>query len=535
MTLTKIILVYDEKVVSRKIPVFQELPPSIPELAPVEDGMEVDKAAANLRIKYVKSDKHVQIFRKLRDSLPIIGYKVLDIMEEKKVAAKKKAQQKESLKKQVDVKMVDVTAGPSKETIDKLVAAEVSRQIKRLPKKNGGGSGQNSSVGPSKPRQPSQSSRKASNQGPKVAGVKRKATPSKGAGSSKKSKKSTYPDEILEVPEVLAHELLMLRATRQDRQIAASRSGIHLGPGVSSLIYEFSPDVYASLMSAGLGAGLKYMFPSSVSTELPRKAYEEWCNTIRWKWHLRDEPEDADFDPDLYIRKNKLAEEGPQFLENGLSQGRRTLLSMLRPLEKALASSSIPSIPNSVQTKELSDIMTRFKLLCLPSDKNLGVTLVTREWFIEQALAHLSQPNSYRKLDRAEAFELLREQENKIRMLAAHQYARGKDKKESQLQTFLTQFTDDMDDHPERVIETVPRFYIIPKIHKSPWKGRPIMPGHSALHSPAAKMASKMLKPLVDAQPYVIKGTKDFIQKIEQLRFDERDQIWIVGGDIEAY
>ncbi|KEP45355.1 reverse transcriptase, partial [Rhizoctonia solani 123E] len=82
-----------------------------------------------------------------------------------------------------------------------------------------------------------------------------------------------------------------------------------------------------------------------------------------------------------------------------------------------------------------------------------------------------------------------------------------------------------------------PRFYIIPKIHKSPWKGRPIVPAHSAVHSPAAKLASMMLKPLVQRQPYIIHGSKDFIQKVSQIRWfkEEKNRIFIIGGDIEAY
>ncbi|KAG8736400.1 hypothetical protein FRC10_009334 [Ceratobasidium sp. 414] len=44
-----------------------------------------------------------------------------------------------------------------------------------------------------------------------------------------------------------------------------------------------------------------------------------------------------------------------------------------------------------------------------------------------------------------------------------------------------------------------------------------------------------MLKPLVESQPYIIKGTKDFIQKIEKLHFPATQKVWIVGGNIEAY
>jgi hypothetical protein len=78
----------------------------------------------------------------------------------------------------------------------------------------------------------------------------------------------SYPDKILEVPARLTHELLMLRATRLDRAVACCRFGVHLGPGVTSLInYKFGYDelldmsVYDRLCAAGLSVGLKTCFP----------------------------------------------------------------------------------------------------------------------------------------------------------------------------------------------------------------------------------------------------------------------------------
>jgi hypothetical protein len=125
-----------------------------------------------------------------------------------------------------------------------------------------------------------------------------------------------------------------------------------------------------------------------------------------------------------------------------------------------------------------------------------------------------------------------------VKQLAAHPFIQPpKDSKkvQSQKQQWLVQHTILMDKKPEEIIEKTPRFYIIPKIHKNPWKGRPIMPENSCLHSLAAKMASMMLKPLIGSQPYIIHGTKHFIQQIEKVRFNLSEKIFIVGGDIEAY
>ncbi|KDN44043.1 hypothetical protein RSAG8_05775, partial [Rhizoctonia solani AG-8 WAC10335] len=107
----------------------------------------------------------------------------------------------------------------------------------------------------------------------------------------------------------------------------------------------------------------------------------------------------------------------------------------------------------------------------------------------------------------------------------------------SQKSIWVSQHAKQLSRDATPVLRATPRFYVIPKIHKSPWKGRPIVPAHSAVHSPAAKLASMMLKPLVNRQPYVIRGSKEFIRDISAIRFyrEEKSKIFIVGGDIEAY
>ncbi|THG95847.1 hypothetical protein EW145_g7889 [Phellinidium pouzarii] len=66
---------------------------------------------------------------------------------------------------------------------------------------------------------------------------------------------------------------------------------------------------------------------------------------------------------------------------------------------------------------------------------------------------------------------------------------------------------------------------------------RPIVPCHSALQNPAAKFVSKMLKPIITSLihcPYVIHGTKDFVQKLQHLPILNK-KTWIVSGDVVAY
>src|ERR1700712_3153119 len=64
---------------------------------------------------------------------------------------------------------------------------------------------------------------------------------------------------------------------------------------------------------------------------------------------------------------------------------------------------------------------------------------------------------------------------------------------------------------------------------------RPIVPCHSAIQNPAAKYISKKLKPLVQAAPSVLHGTKDMAIKLSKINIDPRRQFFIVTGDVVAF
>jgi len=93
-------------------------------------------------------------------------------------------------------------------------------------------------------------------------------------------------------------------------------------------------------------------------------------------------------------------------------------------------------------------------------------------------------------------------------------------------------------------LRKLPKFYVIPKIHKSPVKARPIVPYHSVIQGPAAKFVSKMLKDIVKSKQRIIHGSKDLILKLYSiknllapLKSDNRvmKRLFIVSGDVVAF
>ena len=88
----------------------------------------------------------------------------------------------------------------------------------------------------------------------------------------------------------------------------------------------------------------------------------------------------------------------------------------------------------------------------------------------------------------------------------------------------------------------LPKFYVIPKIHKTPVSARPILPCHSVVQGPAGKFVSKMLKEIVKTKQGIIYGSKDLALNLYSLKllspakFDgEMKRLYFVSGDVVAF
>ena len=95
---------------------------------------------------------------------------------------------------------------------------------------------------------------------------------------------------------------------------------------------------------------------------------------------------------------------------------------------------------------------------------------------------------------------------------------------------------------PERYLKYVraktkailPTFYAIPKVHKSPWLSRPIVPSHSWVTSRLSEVLDSLLRPLLKHYPWVVNSTKDVIKALEAVK-TPKNGCWLVTGDIKAF
>ena len=80
--------------------------------------------------------------------------------------------------------------------------------------------------------------------------------------------------------------------------------------------------------------------------------------------------------------------------------------------------------------------------------------------------------------------------------------------------------------------EDVPKFYGLPKIHKQGTPLRPIISGIGTITYNTAKFCAKIISPLVGKSDYHIKNTQDLVQKVQNLKLDDDDEM--VSYDVTA-
>lgn len=330
---------------------------------------------------------------------------------------------------------------------------------------------------------------------------------------------ASIPDEVLELPLPLATKWVIMNTPISFIEAAQFKDHIHTGPGVSIPTH----------IEHQLSIGMKYLFHQPRRTELITDAWRDFDRRIRWKVHFMLMNEDSFYDPDydVAVRSKKDPPVVPWHLHLALRKGRSFVHKTVTRIPDD-GSTDTTFQPLGPRLKEVKQFLFDNNYVVTATDKNLGIAVSERTWIISKSRDCLADENAYKKVSKAQAKEIL--DRKCVEMRALSSIAEQFDEKYGSLSAFLKhKVTAEGDDHH------IPKFYGIPKIHKQPVKFRPILPCHSAIQNPAAKFCSKVLKPLVNAAPTVIRGTKDLAIKLSQLQLPPWREIFIVTGDVVGY
>lgn len=336
---------------------------------------------------------------------------------------------------------------------------------------------------------------------------------------------SSYPDEILSLDPSYRASVLLTRAPVSLLDANRFRSPIHVQPGLDVPIQ----------IQHDLSASLKFMFETKIDKTLINKAYTDLVRRIRWKWYFMDKVGD-EYDPDYDVsnkvedssKERKDPPEAHPLIERGLRAGQDYVHDVIE---------SIPGADNAVRTpcpinvKRAQQFVVANNLIVTSTDKNLGVAVFKREWIQDQAAKLFDDAENYTSLTVQESLAYLRDMAKAIKYLCERHVQDN-----PQLSTFLSHCLPKTDGGWTDWKDFVPEAYAIPKIHKNPWKGRPICPGYNLPQNAASKVLAKLVRPFIETEcPWVIKGSKDFVIKLGAVKIPRGRKCFIVSADVVAF
>lgn len=294
--------------------------------------------------------------------------------------------------------------------------------------------------------------------------------------------------------EIRAQWLLLHSTDDYINSISSTQSDVFQGPDVS-----IPSDIRQMLSFNG-----KFLLHDKMRPQLVLQAWHGLCRSVRIKYAFRTRRDNAAFIPKFYIpQPDWVPPHASEQIEEGLRKIKKYCYQQINLLPRMHP----PTNPN---LKRLEGFLTETKSLVKITDKNLGLSVVSIAWYQEQCRVHLSNAVAYR--------------EHEIRMEGLRRNLEeicSSTHLPSQVRKYLRAST-----------SMLPRFYVIPKVHKTPWSSRPIIPSHSWITSKVAEVVDYALQPMIELYPSILNSSKELVARLSKI--DSVEGCWFITGDVTA-
>jgi len=235
--------------------------------------------------------------------------------------------------------------------------------------------------------------------------------------------------------------------------------------------------------------------------------------TVRNRWFFRDKTS-TDFIPKFHVPSPYWQ---PPCASRNIEQGLDAAMEVIDDqCRQALASIAVrpAALPFSKWAK-VQDFLESNRLLAKLTDKNLGLAVFPVSWYDTTIVQMLSDFAVYEPVQHVPVQNLVRDLLDAV----------PKWRLPTSMEKYLM----------KKVKLVIPEFHAIPKVHKTPWTLRPIVPSHSWVTTTSSEVLDHLFQPLLEHFPWVVASSKDVIQHIEQVRVTGSAPVWIMTGDVTSF
>jgi hypothetical protein len=265
-------------------------------------------------------------------------------------------------------------------------------------------------------------------------------------------------------------------------------------------------------IQALLGFDLKHCVqlkkPDTKVEDILDRIERDVCIRYLHKENLKSDDESAssndDYDPKIYIKlQDWQPEPCDETLETELFAFRKKVCSLVAA-NKPTPRSNL----NKRQEQILLALQKAKQFIIMPTDKNLGPAIMERTTYIKRCFQdHLLNQSTYQRLSKQEAYKMRYNARAAI-TTAARKAIKRFDIPIAERQYFSRSFA-------KKRIRRPPQFYLLPKVHKTPMKTRPVVSCVGSFNEIASKCFDFKLAKVVHLCP---SHTKDSYQILDEIK-----------------
>jgi hypothetical protein len=284
----------------------------------------------------------------------------------------------------------------------------------------------------------------------------------------------------------------------------------------------------AVLDALGLDLGFCLSLPREDSNPID---FDRFRRDIRIRYTFRNE-EDSDYNRKLYVKNEEWEpNQAPPNIEDAINKFEAASGDAFRQSRHYKHDYNID--PRTIQ--QLRQLKKDGKLMVTATDKNLGPAIMETSLYFRRSLDdHLLNKTQYAEISAGEAFEYDECNYRRILRMTVDDLTLDDDSKKF----FERKLCGDRDDdgviqRPEHI--HMPYFYILPKVHKTPWKTRPVVSGVSTVNEPLSKWIDYHLQQVIHLCPGYLKDSWQLLRDFNQLPPIPDDAIIYTADAVSMY